>query len=236
VICGTRDFGIGRRVNAQNWAALRAVGQQADQRLCDVQAADAPPAPDVVTLAAVTRPSTIDDQHAPALRFGDPRVMALMSAVVGFSQLLPGFDNRTLTGLMATLLDAPYSSRRHLRPAPAPPRTVHRTPAAQPPLPADPVRRHVSTMGCVMPPSAIWHVRTPRVTWCQPLIGVIDSARSTNRSSAKSDAAPDVRRPTHGRKLARGFARIPAVGGSAVSAQHRPDGRTRLHQRRPHPR
>src|SRR5262245_61553453 len=113
VICNTRDFGIGRRVNAQNWAALQAVGQQANQRLCDAQAADARPAPDVATLTEVTRPSsTTDGQHAPALRFGDTRVMALMSAAAGFSHLLPGFDNRTLTGLMATLLDTPYTSRQ----------------------------------------------------------------------------------------------------------------------------
>jgi len=112
VICDTRDFGIGRRVNAENWRALRAVGEHANQRLCDAQAADARPAPDVVTLTEVTRPSTTDDgQHAPALRFGDSRVMALMAALVGFCHLLPGFDNRTLTHLMGTLLDAPYTGR-----------------------------------------------------------------------------------------------------------------------------
>lgn len=112
VIGDTRDFGIGRRVNAENWKALRAVGEHANQRLCDAQAADARPAPDVVTLAQVTRPSTTDDgQHAPALRFGDPRVMALMAAIVGFCHLLTGFDNRTLTDLMGTLLDTRYTGR-----------------------------------------------------------------------------------------------------------------------------
>ncbi len=66
VICNTRDFGIGRRVTAENWKALRAVGEQANQRLCDAQAADARPAPDVATFTQVTRPSQIDGQHAPA--------------------------------------------------------------------------------------------------------------------------------------------------------------------------
>jgi hypothetical protein len=113
VIGDTRDFGIGRRVNTENWKALRAVGEHANQRLCDAQAADARPAPDVVTIAEVTRPSiTADGQHAPALRFGDPRVMALMAAIVGFCHLLTGFDNHTLTGLMNSLLDVgPYTSR-----------------------------------------------------------------------------------------------------------------------------
>lgn len=113
VIGDTRDFGIGRRVNAENWHALRAVGEHANQRLCDAQAVDARPAPDVVTLTEVTRPSTTaDGQHAPGLRFGDARVMALMAAIVGFAHLITGFDNKTLTGLMATLLDQPYTSRQ----------------------------------------------------------------------------------------------------------------------------
>ena len=113
VIGDTRDFGIGRRVTSANWRALREVGERANQRLCDAQAADARPAPDVATLTEVTRPSTTDDgQHAPGLRFGDPRVMAAMSAIVGFSHLLTGFDNKTLTGLMGALLDAPYTSRQ----------------------------------------------------------------------------------------------------------------------------
>jgi hypothetical protein len=112
VIGDTRDFGIGRRVTSANWRALRQVGEHANRRLCDAQAADARPAPDVVTLNEVTRPSTTTDgQHAPGLRFGDPRVMTAMTAIVGFSHLLTGFDNKTLTALMGTLLDAPYTSR-----------------------------------------------------------------------------------------------------------------------------
>jgi hypothetical protein len=112
VICNTRDFGIGRRVTAENWIALRAVGEAANQRLCDAQAADARPAPDVVTFSEVTRPSTVDGQHAAGLRFGDPRVMAVMAAIVGFTHLLAGFDNPALVRLVTTLLDQPYTSRQ----------------------------------------------------------------------------------------------------------------------------
>jgi hypothetical protein len=113
VVGDTRDFGIGRRVCTANWRALRAVGEQANQRLCDAQAADARPAPDVVTLAAVTRPSvTADGLHAPSMRFGDPRVMAVLAALVGFCHLVAGFTNRQLTELVGGLLDAPYASRQ----------------------------------------------------------------------------------------------------------------------------
>lgn len=45
VINYTRDSGIGRRVNAENWHALRAVGDSANRRLCDAQAADESPLP-----------------------------------------------------------------------------------------------------------------------------------------------------------------------------------------------
>jgi hypothetical protein len=113
VIGDTRDFGIGRRVTSDNWRALRAVGEQANRRLCDAQATDARPAPDVVTLARVTRPSTTPDGlHAPGMRFGDPRVMAVLAALLGFCHLPVGFTNHQLVELVGALLDLSYSSRQ----------------------------------------------------------------------------------------------------------------------------
>jgi hypothetical protein len=113
VVCDTRDFGAGRRVTYENWNALRAAGEHASQRLCDAEAESAMPAPDVATLNQVTRPSVTDDgQHAPALRFGDARVMALMATIAGFSCLIAGFDNRGLTARMRALLDTGYGSRQ----------------------------------------------------------------------------------------------------------------------------
>jgi hypothetical protein len=111
VICDTHDFGIGRTVTADNWKALRAVGEQANQRLCDAQASDARPAPDVATFTAVVGPSTTPQGlRAPALRFGDTRVMAVLAAVVGFVHLVAGFDNRALACRVAALLNTPYTS------------------------------------------------------------------------------------------------------------------------------
>jgi len=113
VICNTRDFGIGRRVTAENWHALVVVGQAANRRLCDAQAKDAKPAPDTVTVAQVTCPSeTPDGLHAPGLRFGDRRVMALMAAICGFTHLIAGFNNAELTERVAGLLEQPYTSRQ----------------------------------------------------------------------------------------------------------------------------
>jgi len=113
VIGDTCDFGIGRRVCAMNWNALRAVGDSANRRLCDAEAQTARPAPDVVTLTHVTRPSTTTDGlHAPALAFGDPRVMALLAALVLFTHTLDGFDNRQLVKLVGRLWHPAYSTRQ----------------------------------------------------------------------------------------------------------------------------
>src|SRR5439155_16541532 len=113
VICDTRDFGIGRRVCAENWNALRAVGESANRRLCDAEAADAHPAPDVATFHQVTRPSkTPDGLQAPGLRFGDPRVMALLASLVGFCYLVAGFTNGQLVERVSALMNAPYRSRQ----------------------------------------------------------------------------------------------------------------------------
>jgi hypothetical protein len=113
VICDTRDFGIGRRVSAKNWNALRAVGESANRRLCDAEAQDAMPAPDVVTLQRVTRPSrTQDGLYTPGLRFGDPRVVAVLAALVGFCNLIEGFTNRQLAIRTGQFLGASYTARQ----------------------------------------------------------------------------------------------------------------------------
>jgi hypothetical protein len=113
VICDTKDFGIGRRVCAQNWYALRAVGQSANAYLCDAEAADAQPAPDVATFCRVTQPSTTEDGlYAAGLRFGEPRAMAVLDAVVGFCHLVGGFANRQLVERAAAILPVPYGRRQ----------------------------------------------------------------------------------------------------------------------------
>ena len=121
VICDTHDFGIGRRVCAKNWKALRDVGQSANRRLCDAEAQDAMPAPDVGTFERVTGPSTSEEGlYAPALRFGDSRVMAVLAAVVGFCHLVDGFirGQRGSAGLRRLVSLRPFTwrQRRSVRP------------------------------------------------------------------------------------------------------------------------
>ena len=107
------DFGIGRRVCAQNWYALRAVGESANRCLSDAEAADAQPAPDVATFCRVTQPSTTDDGlYAAGLRFGEARVMTVLAALVGFCHLVRGFRNRQMVERVRALGAAPYTTRQ----------------------------------------------------------------------------------------------------------------------------
>ena len=114
VICDTKDFGIGRRVCSENWSALQEVGESANRRLCDAEAADAEPAPDVATFSKVTQPSkTKDGLYAPGLRFGDSRVMAVFAALVGFCNIVVGFRNADMTERVGELLEEiPYTCRQ----------------------------------------------------------------------------------------------------------------------------
>jgi hypothetical protein len=113
VICDTHDFGIGRQVCAKNWNALRAVGESTNRRLCEAETADALPAPDVVTFHQVTQPSNPKDGlYSPGLRFGDPRVMAILASLVGFCHLVKGFTHRQLVAQAGALLETLYTRRQ----------------------------------------------------------------------------------------------------------------------------
>jgi hypothetical protein len=57
----------------------------------------------------VARPTICDGRRAPALRFGDPRVMALAGALCAFVHTVTGFTNRSLRAQVTTLLGVPYS-------------------------------------------------------------------------------------------------------------------------------
>jgi hypothetical protein len=84
-----RDFALGKRLG--NLAALRQVGFQANRRLLDVQRLSHDCALGEATLQQVERPQVVAHQRVPALRFTDPRVQALLSALVVFRLLPAGF-------------------------------------------------------------------------------------------------------------------------------------------------
>ncbi len=98
----TRDFGIGKRL--QNLPALREVGFRANRRLLDVQRISHDPSIGEVAFSHISAPVVVDGQRGAALRFADPRVQALLGAIVVFRLLPDGFANRDLRAHVAPLL------------------------------------------------------------------------------------------------------------------------------------
>lgn len=98
----TKDFGIGRRLH--NLPLLREIGFKANRRLLDVQTLSQDCTIGEDRFASLHRGLVRDGQRVSALRFGDPRVMVLMSALVLFRLVQTGFTNRELREHTARLL------------------------------------------------------------------------------------------------------------------------------------
>ena len=101
----TRDVGVGKSL--KNLPALRRIGFQANRRLLDVQKITQDCALGEDALRHVTEPVVVDDQRAAGLRYGHPRVQALMSALLGFALQACGFTSRELRQRLAPLLGLP---------------------------------------------------------------------------------------------------------------------------------
>ena len=104
-INNTRDFDIGRSLC--NLPALRAVAFAANRRLLDVQQVEHDPTIGQQEFEEMTRPLEVQGQRASGLRFGDPLVLAVMTALLMFRLLPRGFGNRDLRGKIAHLLVRP---------------------------------------------------------------------------------------------------------------------------------
>lgn len=126
------DFGVGRLLTHENWQALLRIGEQTNQRLLDAQLAAYRCAPDPAALEAIVLPSVHDGLPAPGLRFGDPRVMALLACLCHYGHLFHGLTNRSLRELIAELIpgystaQATYDLRRARRKG-----LIHRIPRSQ---------------------------------------------------------------------------------------------------------
>ena len=98
----TYDFEIGKRL--QNLSELRKVGFAANRRLLDVQRISHDCSVGEDAFKRVHQPVVVDEQRGSALRFGDPRVLALLLALVMYRHLPRGFTNSDLRAHVAQLL------------------------------------------------------------------------------------------------------------------------------------
>jgi len=104
-INNTRDFYIGKSL--RNLAALRKVGFEANRRLLETQSITHDCMVAEETFQQLNLPRTVNDQRAPALRFGDPMVQAIWNALLVFDLLPTGFSNRDLRNNLAALRGQP---------------------------------------------------------------------------------------------------------------------------------
>lgn len=88
----------------ENLPALRAVAFAANRRLLHVQQIDQDPTIGQDAFDHLTRPLEVDGQRASGLRFGDPVVLAAMTALLMFPLLPQGFSNQDLREKLARLL------------------------------------------------------------------------------------------------------------------------------------
>ena len=112
-INNARDFDVRKTLSKENFAALVRIGGEVNSRFLEALGDNAPSPPDVTTLEHVVLPSVDEDGlRAPGLRFGDPRVMALLASLVAFCHLVGGLTNNSLCESMSSLLSTPYSTRQ----------------------------------------------------------------------------------------------------------------------------
>ena len=83
---------------------LRGAGEQVNRKLLEVERLSQDCVLGQDSLDRLQRPTLEQGRRAPGLRFGDPRVMALLQAICGFVHLPQGFRNRDLRPQVAALL------------------------------------------------------------------------------------------------------------------------------------
>jgi len=97
------DFGINKGLT--NLPYLQRVGRQINRRLLEVERVSHNSGLSGDSIQRVVQPTVTENgEKAPALKFGQPRVMALLLALTLFQHLIDGFHNRDLRGLVADLL------------------------------------------------------------------------------------------------------------------------------------
>jgi len=86
-------------------AYLKNLGRRINRRLLEVERVSQNCGLSAESIQRVVQPTvTQDGQRAPGLKFGDPRVMALMLSLCGFGCLIDGFRSRELRRQVAALL------------------------------------------------------------------------------------------------------------------------------------
>jgi hypothetical protein len=112
VVNHPRDLAVLRRL--EHLDELQAKARRANQRLLRTERAGQNTVLGSPAFARVSAPTVEDGgQRAPALRFGDPRVMALAGALAAFAHTITGtFTDKSLRAVVTTLSATDYTTAR----------------------------------------------------------------------------------------------------------------------------
>jgi hypothetical protein len=106
-----KDFGINKGL--ANLPYLQKIGRQINRRLLEVERVSHNSGLSGDSIQRVVQPAVTEDgKKAPGLKFGQPRVMALLLALTLFQHLIDGFRNHDLRKQVADLLGVTVSEYR----------------------------------------------------------------------------------------------------------------------------
>jgi hypothetical protein len=108
VVNSPDDLGCQRRL--RNLPELTAKARDVNARMLSLQRAGQGCAIETAMFERISQPYIREGQRTGALRFGDPRAMALAGALAMTIHTVAGFTNRSLRALVAGLLGAPYTA------------------------------------------------------------------------------------------------------------------------------
>jgi hypothetical protein len=98
-----KDFGVNKGLS--NLPYLQKIGRQINRRLLEVERVSHNSGMSGDSIQKVGQPAVTEDgKKAPALQFGQPRVMALLLALTMFHHLIDGFRKRDLRQQVADVL------------------------------------------------------------------------------------------------------------------------------------
>ena len=99
----TKDFNVNKGLS--NLPYLQKIGREINRRLLEVERVSHNSGMSGDSIQRVVQPTVTEDgEKAPALKFGQPRVMALFLALTMFQYLIDGFHNRDLRASVSSFL------------------------------------------------------------------------------------------------------------------------------------
>ena len=104
------DLDVAHRL--EHLPELQAKARQVNHRLLMIERAGQDCAIETALFEQISQPYAREGQRTGALRFGDPRAMALAGALCVMVHAVTGFTNKSLRGLVAGLLGADYTANQ----------------------------------------------------------------------------------------------------------------------------